>query len=60
MECTLCSNEEEETTHLTLYVIGSEGINVCIHCRIILSNVAEGIMESATRVKMQTIKKYKS
>ena len=54
--CTLCSCESEDLTHLTLYVIGSEGINVCLPCRIFLSNCAKGIMESAGRVKSQTIK----
>ena len=58
MQCTLCGNEEE-TTHLSLYVIGSEGIEACLHCRIIITNVAKGIMENSTRVKMQTIKKMK-
>jgi hypothetical protein len=44
---------------LTLYVIGSEGIEVCLPCRIILTNVAKGIMESAGRVKKNTYKSIK-
>ena len=58
MECTLCDDNTADLTHLPLYVIGSEGIEVCLQCRIILTNVAKGIMETSTKVKMQTIKKY--
>lgn len=60
MSCTLCNNNEDETVHLPLYVIGSEGIEVCLHCRIILSNVAKGIMQTSGRVKMQIYKQIKS
>ena len=59
MKCTLCDSEEEELTHLTLYVIGSEGINVCLHCRIMLSTFAESIMKNMTRIKMQIMKDAK-
>ena len=58
MTCTLCDCEVNETTHLSLYVIGSEGIEVCLHCRIILTKVASGIRETASKVKMNTIKRY--
>ena len=58
MTCTLCGCEVNETTHLSLYVIGSEGIEVCLHCRTILTKVARGIMETAGMVKMNTIKRY--
>lgn len=48
--CTLCGEEEqlgdkEDMKHLALYVIGSEGIEACLQCRIILTNVARGIRE---------------
>lgn len=57
--CTLCGCNVEETTHLSLYVIGSEGIETCLPCRIILTNLAKGIMESAGRVKMNAFKTMK-
>lgn len=59
MECTLCGKKDEDLKHLSLYVIGSEGINVCLHCRVILTRVAKGIMENSQRVKLRTIKMIK-
>jgi len=56
MKCTLCGVEEEEMKHLPLYVTGSEGITVCLHCRIILTEVAKGLMENSKMVKMRTMK----
>jgi len=52
-KCSICGSEVEDVTHLPLYVIGSEGIVVCLPCRIALSKVAEGMMNAATRSKMQ-------
>lgn len=57
--CTLCECESEEIKHLPLYVIGSEGIDVCFNCQIILTKTAQSIMEIAARVKKNTIKKIK-
>jgi len=45
MRCTICSNEGE-TTYLELYVIGSEGINVCLSCRIALVEFAKRMMHA--------------
>jgi hypothetical protein len=60
MNCTLCGNKEDETVHLPLYVIGSEGIEVCLYCKIILTKAAQGIMTTSIRVKVQTYKQIKS
>ena len=45
--CTLCDQESDEIEHLNLYVVGSEGIKVCLNCRIILTNVARSIKQTA-------------
>ena len=56
--CTICGTEAE-TTHLELYVIGSEGTELCISCRIMLSKIVQGIMSACTTVRLDTIIKYR-
>ena len=51
--CDVCGNESDEIKHLPLYVFGSEGINTCLQCRIILTEVAKGIRNSCTKAKKQ-------
>ena len=52
--CTLCGKvvPYDEVTHLNLYVIGSEGIKVCLSCRMVLTKVAEGIMRLSGETRM--------
>ena len=50
-KCTLCRLPSEECVHLSIYVIGSEGVQCCLDCRMILTNVAKGIMSTASRAK---------
>ena len=51
--CTLCGKPTtEDATHLELYVIGSEGITVCINCKLVLTKLAEGIMHIAGASRM--------
>ena len=57
--CDLCLQPGDEITHLDLYVIGSEGINVCLSCRLILSNVASGIRSTSAKVKLNYYKQNK-
>lgn len=60
----LCPLKKEDSTHLKLYVIGSEGITVCRNCRMILTRVAEGVRSQCLAVrhreKMQTAIKIKA
>ena len=37
MRCDICTQECKELTHLQLYVRGSEGISVCLNCRIAIT-----------------------
>lgn len=57
--CDLCLQLDDEITHLELYVAGSEGINVCLSCRLILSNVAFGIRSTSAKVKLNCYKQNK-
>ena len=45
-ECTICRQEkhEAEVLHLRIYVTGSEGVDACEHCRILLSEFVRGLM----------------
>lgn len=58
-DCTLCGQEDEELTHLDLYVIGSEGIKVCLSCRMILTTVAREIQASTNRAYLRGLRKGK-
>ena len=48
--CSLCGIDSGETTHLSLYVRGSEGIHVCLDCRIALTEHASQMLKLRTRV----------
>lgn len=51
--CDLCRQKSDEIIHLPLYVFGSEGIRVCLPCRIVLTKVAEGIRHACTTAYLQ-------
>ncbi len=55
-QCTLCKTEDlfgEDIVHLQLYVNGSEGINVCLQCRMALTEVARSIQSATARVELR-------
>ncbi len=35
--CRICNQQSKELTHLSLYVFGSEGISVCLNCRMAIT-----------------------
>ncbi len=53
VNCSLCDAEESvaEARHLALYVMGSEGIVTCFHCRLALTAFAQYLRSIATRVR---------
>ena len=57
--CTLCGVEDKELTHLKLYVAGSEGADVCLACRMILTEVARGIKQATARAHISALKERK-
>ncbi len=47
--CRICSQESKELFHLDLYVFGSEGINVCLECRISITEYVRGMVSACIR-----------
>ena len=55
--CDICGDDKvTETTHLSLYVNGSEGIEVCLRCRGILTDLVRGIQSIKNSVIIRTLK----
>ena len=59
MKCGIClvamkpETVVDELKHLPLYVVGSEGVLACLQCRLVLTEVARGMMHAASRSKME-------
>lgn len=49
--CTLCRASSDDVKHLPLYVIGSEGCEACLTCRLVLTGVASGLMQVAAKAR---------
>lgn len=50
-KCDLCQGTTADVVHLPLYVMGSEGVRVCLACRIILTGVAKGLRAVAGQAR---------
>src|SRR5437764_951885 len=61
VSCGLCGTESPtgEITHLRLYVIGSEGVEVCMTCRQTLTEMARGMRRVHSSGRMQGYKAAK-
>ena len=48
VSCRVCQTptDPENLTHLRIYVAGSEGVDVCITCRQVLTEVLRGMMRT--------------
>jgi hypothetical protein len=57
-ECSLCGQTETEVEHLNLYVLGSEGIEVCFECRCKLTECARLLRSQYTRVSGRMEKSF--
>lgn len=44
--CDICGTKSNETLHLPLYVMGSEGVEACLPCRMILTELVRGLRRS--------------
>jgi len=55
VSCRVCQTptEPENLTHLKIYVVGSEGVDVCITCRQVLTEVLRGMMRTCIAGKKQ-------
>jgi ribosomal protein L37AE/L43A len=49
-KCNICKDHDDELTHLNLYVNGSEGIWICLRCRIALTDTAKYMQSLSGRV----------
>lgn len=58
--CMICHADDRETKHITnLYVIGSEGFNVCHRCEMQLISHINMMRSLASEVQKQTWKRVK-
>lgn len=55
LPCRVCGTptEEENLTHLKIYISGSEGVDVCLTCRQTLTEVLRGMMRTAISGRKQ-------
>jgi len=57
--CLVCDSEKEVEKLGNIYTIGSEGTDLCLDCRIRVSNYIRGLMSLSSKVKITTIKNFK-
>lgn len=50
--CTIC-HRKEKTKHFSLYVVGSEGLNVCHPCEMGIISYVQEMMRIAGESRMQ-------
>ena len=66
--CNMCGKKEEELTYLSIYITGSEGIDVCLECRMHITTFvrsmiyarANGYKDGYNRGKKQCDKREQS
>lgn len=51
-ECDICGSTSE-VHHLPIYANGSEGVEVCISCRIVLTEVVRGMTRACVRARVK-------
>jgi len=52
MNCTVCGSINDVRNLGTIYTIGSEGTNLCLDCRIMVSEFLRKAMGLVDRLKM--------
>jgi ribosome-binding protein aMBF1 (putative translation factor) len=58
--CRVCGGKVNEVRNINLYVIGSEGLNVCHDCEMQLVEAARAMIRTATKCRMIGYKAAKS
>ena len=58
MQCMLC-DDEQEVRHINLYIVGSEGCNLCHACEMDLVTHIRNMRTLANRTKLRFIKGLK-
>ena len=54
--CRICNQSSDELTHLSLYVFGSEGIDVCLNCRIAITEFVRQLCSVVSIAKKESYK----
>ena len=54
--CDICNQECKDPVHLPIYVIGSEGVKVCLNCRIALAEYIRQLRSVASIARKQGYK----
>ena len=44
----MCGKKEDELTHLSIYIVGSEGIDVCLECRMHITAFVRSMIYART------------
>lgn len=59
--CSICGDETElgELTHLRIYVTGSEGIEVCLTCRMKITEFVKTLREMTAKGILKGVKMMK-
>lgn len=58
-KCMACDNDKE-VQYLPIYAFGSEGVNLCLQCRIVLSTVVRGMVSLGQRKLLEHKKRQRS
>jgi hypothetical protein len=58
MPCGICTKEclREDLTYLALYIVGSEGLHVCLECRMILTEYVRNLKSVVAKAKLLGVK----
>jgi hypothetical protein len=56
----ICHFDASEVRNINLYVVGSEGLDVCHHCEMQIVAFARGLRSLAARVKGNTFRAVRS
>ena len=61
IQCGICPKQymREDMTHLPIYVVGSEGIMVCLECRMLITEYVRGLRQLSGKVRLLMAKENK-
>ena len=58
-DCGVCLKKDTEIKHYSHYVTGSEGVWLCMTCRIAVTGFLKSMMSAAFTARMETVKMMK-
>jgi hypothetical protein len=57
--CLVCHHTGDGIRNINLYVIGSEGLDVCYQCEMVILDMVKHLLFAAGRARMMTMKELK-